>query len=68
MKDFKLSDGQYNFLKWFVIVFMPAFTTFVGVVGTAINWGPVELVLIILTAFTTFLGSLIGVSNMNYKK
>ena len=68
MKIFKLSDEQYNFLKWFVIVFMPAFTTFVGVVGTAVNWVSVDLVLIVLTAFTTFLGSLIGVSNMNYKK
>ncbi len=68
MKNFKLTNEQYNFLKWFVIVFMPAFTTFVGVVGKAINWGAVDLILIILTAFTTFVGSLIGVSNMNYNK
>lgn len=68
MKNFKLTNEQYDFLKWFVIVFMPTFTTFVGVVGKAINWGAVDLILIILTAFTTFLGSLIGVSNMNYNK
>lgn len=68
MKNFKLTNEQYNFLKWFVIVFMPAFTTFAGVVGKAINLGAIDLILIILTAFTTFLGSLIGVSNMNYNK
>lgn len=63
-----LTDKVYTVLKWFCIVFMPAFTTFFGIVGTTLGFQYTEQILTIMTAFTTFLGGLVGVSSMNYKK
>ena len=64
----KLNDSIYNVLKWIAIVFLPALTTFVGVVLTSLNVGNSEIVLTIMTGFATFLGTILGVSNINYKK
>jgi uncharacterized membrane protein len=64
----KLSDKNYNHLKWVVTIFLPAFGTLLGTIGTTVNWAYTQLVLVILTAITTFLGTLLGVSTYNYKK
>lgn len=63
-----LSDKAYNILKWQVLVFIPAFTTFYGVVANTLGIPCTDIVLTILIAFDTFLGSLIGVSTVNYNK
>ena len=63
-----MSNKIYDVLKWVAIVFLPALTTFVGVVLTSLDIGNSEVVLTIMTGFATFLGAILGVSNINYKK
>ncbi len=63
-----MSNKIYDILKWIAIVFLPALTTFVGVVLTSLNVGNSEIVLTIMTGFATFLGTILGVSNIKYKK
>lgn len=63
-----MSNKVYDILKWVAIVFLPALTTFVGVVLTSLDIGNSEVVLTIMTGFATFLGAILGVSNINYKK
>jgi hypothetical protein len=61
-----LNDKWYNFLKWFIWLFMPALTTLIGVVGQTLGWADVDTILTIMTAVTTFLGAITGLSNRNY--
>lgn len=63
----KLSNKVYDTIKWLVLIFLPAFTTFVATIGQAFNWTFLPEVLTIITAFTAFLGTLVGVSSANYK-
>lgn len=62
------SNRTYDILKWLVLVFLPALTTFVGVLGAALGWPNTDTVLTIMVAVTTFLGSLLGISNIQYKQ
>ena len=62
----KLSNKTYDFLKWIALVFLPAFTTFYGVVGSTCNIPYTQETLTILVAFDTFLGSLLKISNLKY--
>ena len=62
------SNRTYDVLKWLVLVFLPALTTFVGVLGAALGWPNTDTVLTIMVAVTTFLGSLLGISNIQYKQ
>lgn len=64
----KLRNETYDLLKWIVQVFLPAFITFSGIVGPSLNWDNTELFMTLLGAFTAFLGTLLGISNRNYKK
>lgn len=64
----KLKNETYDTLKWIVQIFLPAFITFAGIVGTAFNWKSTELFLTLVAAFTSFMGMLLGVSNSQYKK
>lgn len=38
MKNFQLSNEAYSLLKWGTAIFLPALATFVGTIGTALNW------------------------------
>lgn len=64
----KLSEKTYDILKWIAQVFLPAFTTFLGVVLKCLNVPHTDIILTILVAFDTFLGALLGISSMNYYK
>lgn len=64
----KLSNTAYDTMKWICLVFLPAFTTFYGVLGATVGIPYVQETLTILVAFDTFLGSLLGISSMNYNK
>lgn len=64
----KLSDKTYNVLKWIVIIFLPAFTTFYGIIAQTCDIPYTEQILTILVAFDTFLGSLIGISTKKYNE
>lgn len=63
-----MSNKLYDVLKWIAIVFLPALTTFVGVVLNSLDVGNSEVILTIMTGFATFLGTILGVSNIKYKK
>lgn len=63
----KLSNRIYDMLKFIATTAMPAFITFVGVVGVQLGYD-MTTPIVILTAANTFLGTLIGVSSISYKK
>ena len=64
----KLPNNVYDFMKWFTLLFMPALTTFVGIIMNCFQVNCTEIVLTIMAGFTTFLASILGISNINYKK
>ncbi len=64
----KLSNQLYDFMKWFTLLFMPALTTLVGVILNCFNVNCTDIVLTIMTGITTFLATILGISNLNYKK
>lgn len=61
-----MSNKVYDILKWISLVFLPALITFVGVVLNVLEVGNAEVILTIAIAFNTFLGSILGISNVNY--
>lgn len=64
----KLSDKQYDFLKWLAIYFVPALTTFVGIVGISLNWEYTAIATTIIGATGSFIASIIGMSVKEYEK
>lgn len=64
----RLSDSQYDTLKWLAIYFIPALTTFVGVVGIAINWEYTAIATTIIGALGSFIASCIGMSVKAYEQ
>lgn len=64
----KLPDKVYDVLKWITLVFLPALTTFVGVILNSFKISNTEIVLTIMVGFTTFMGSLLGLSTIKYNK
>ena len=62
------SNKVYDLLKWISLVFLPALITFVGVVLNCFNIQYADIVLTIAVAFNTFLGTILGISNVNYKR
>ena len=63
-----MSNKVYDVLKWIALVFIPSLITFYGVIGNVLNIPYTEVVLTIMGAFNVFMGSLLGISNMQYKK
>ena len=64
----KLTDKQYDILKWLVMVCIPACTTFYVVLDKTFAWGFAEIVTTISAATCTLLGSLLGISSAQYNK
>ena len=62
------SNKVYDSLKWLSLVFLPALTTFAGVVLNTLNVENAQVILTIAVAFNTFLGTILGISNINYQK
>ncbi len=62
-----MSNKVYDVLKWITLVFMPALITLVGVVLNCFDVQNSQVILTIMTAFNTFMGTLLGISNINYK-
>ena len=63
-----LSNRLYDWLKWFCLVGLPALITFAGVILNVLDVQKTEMILTIAVAFNTFLGTILGVSNINYHK
>lgn len=64
----KLNGKVYEILKWIAVVFLPALTTLYGVIGATLNIPHTQEVLTIAVAVDTFIGSIIGISTLNYRK
>lgn len=63
-----MSNKVYDVLKWIALVFLPAFIVLVGVILNTLNIANANIIITILTAIDTFLGSILGISNINYNK
>ena len=63
-----MSNKAYDILKWIALVFIPALVTFDGAIGNVLNIPYTEVVLTIMGAFDVFLGSLLGISTVQYNK
>lgn len=63
-----MSNKVYDVLKYIALVFYPAVVVLVGTILTALGNENTEVILIIMTAIETFLGTILGISNVQYKK
>lgn len=61
----KLPDKFYDFLKWFLMLFIPALITLIATLGTIYNIDT-EVIVLTISAFATFLGAITGISSINY--
>ena len=63
-----MSNRVYDVLKWIVITVLPALLTLFGVIGATLQWNFTDTVITIGTAVNACLGTIIGVSSVNYAK
>lgn len=63
-----MSNKVYDILKWIVMIVLPAILTFFGVIGATLSWEFTDTVITIGTAFITMLGTILGISNVQYNK
>lgn len=65
----KLNNQWYDSLKFISQIFLPALATLVGTLGVAFGYPEVTgLVVTVITAIATFIGSMLGLSSINYYK
>ena len=65
--QYLLPDKAYNVLKWVGLVALPAVATFVGTVGTAVEWPMTTIAVTVITATGTLVGALLGVTTATAK-
>lgn len=63
-----MSNKTYDILKWIVITVLPALLTLFGVIGATLDFSFTDTVITIGTAVITFLGTVLGISSVNYNK
>lgn len=63
-----MKNKHYDILKWVAIIVIPALAVLVGQVGNAFNWEFTKVIVEVINAIALFLGTILGVSNYNYKK
>lgn len=63
-----MSNKTYDILKWIVITVLPAILTLFGVIGATLDFSFTDTVITIGTAVITFLGTVLGISSVNYNK
>ncbi len=64
----RLKDSTYNFLKWFVLIAVPATATFWLTIGKVWDFPYLTEIGATITAVGLFIGALIGVSTVSYNK
>lgn len=64
----KLSGKVYDALKFGCTILIPALTTFYCNVGRALGWKYIEEVALVSSEFCLLIGSIIGLSSLNYWK
>ena len=64
----KLSNSNYDFLKWVAQILLPAFGTLYFALAQIWHLPYAEQVVGTVTAVDCFLGALLGISTMQYNK
>ena len=68
MQNFtKLTNAQYDRLKWLILRVVPALTIAISGIGVLLGWD-VTIVVGILGIVTTFLSSILGISTKHYEE
>ena len=63
-----LNNKSYEIMKWITMIALPAISVFIGAVGVDLGVSDPDTLVTILNAITVLMGSLIGVSTLNYNK
>lgn len=63
-----LPDKIYNYLKWIVLICIPAFTSAYVGFDSLFNWGYGDIVAKASAIICTLIGALIGISTAEYNK
>lgn len=63
-----LDNKTYDALRWVVSIVLPSLVTLIGTIGNSIGWPQTEITMTIIGAITVFLGTVLGVSNAQYRK
>jgi hypothetical protein len=64
----KLPSKIYDWLKWAALLLLPSLAVFYGVIGKVWGLPYVEQIVTTLNALGVLVGTLIGVSTLNYNK
>lgn len=63
----QLSNSLYDRLKWFVLIFLPAFAVLAAGIGDIYYWSFVEQFVSVVNLVAVFLGTILQISNINYR-
>ena len=65
----KIPSEVYDWLKWVLIIVVPAFITLFTLLAGTWNWDiPVQAIVTTITGVATFLGVIVGISTHYYNK
>lgn len=64
----KLSDKAYNIIKWVVMLLLPALALLYQTIAQTCGLPYADTVGVILNAVAVFLGTITGISTINYNK
>lgn len=68
IKKFVLSDKQYEIMKWTGLIFVPLGTLITTLAGIWHDPGNMNAIGATLSALGVFIGSMVALSNKNYKE
>lgn len=64
----KLTNKAYDVLKWICLTVLPAISVFYTVVDSVFGIGYTDIVCPLIAGVCTLIGTLIGVSTVNYNR
>ena len=67
LEVFEMDSKSYDRLKYVVQIILPAVIALTGVLLMSFEANKAELILTIMAAIHTFLGTVLGISNYQYK-
>lgn len=68
-KTVKIPSKLYDFIKWILIIVVPAFITLFTLLSTTWHWDiPTEAIVATITGIATFVGVIVGISTHYYNK
>lgn len=62
-----MSNKVYDICKWALMTFVPASTLLISTLGTIYKFDT-EIITLTIGAIATFIGTITGISNINYNK